>query len=418
MSVSHSSLSETRGALRLGGQAFEQITRRVEEFHQAIAALPFKAIPPLPGVAEGKTAHDGITLGVYAAVRGIGGALFKGAELALKSAEGRLPASQSQRPLTPIRDDLVSAISGLVGDHLAQERNPLRPKLGFYRQGQRLPLTTAALAAAYPEASGKLAIFIHGLCCNESTWNFYVDPLNPETSPYPERLAAEQGYTPLFLRYNSGLHISLNGRTLSRQLDKLLAHWPVPVSEIALIGHSMGGLLARSAVHAAMKSRAGWTQALGNVICLGAPHQGAPLERAVHAGTRMMEAFGLSRPVAKLLNLRSVGIRNLRHGFVADEDWKGRAQDALNAKALTPIPRLENARYHFIGCSLGASEHDPIGKLIGDGLVLLPSATAAQLANADTAVLFRTHHLRLLNHPVIYRQIAERLQAPKALAAA
>ena len=178
----------------------------------------------------------------------------------------------------------------------------------------------------------------------------------------------------------------------------------------------MGGLLARSAVYAGMKARAQWVAAVRHVICLGAPHLGAPLERAVHAGAAVMEAFPLARPVAKLLNVRSAGIRDLRHGFVADEDWKNRPDNALNADALTPIPRLETARYHFIGSSLGSSESDPVGQLIGDGLVLLPSATAARLADADTAVLFNAHHMRLLNHPAIYQQIVNRLSDAPALA--
>ena len=121
-----------------------------------------------------------------------------------------------------------------------------------------------------------------------------------------------------------------------------------------------------------------------------------------------------SRPLAKVLNIRSQGIRDLRHGFVADEDWKNRPEDALNADARTPIPRLENVRYHFIGSSIGANENDLIGKVIGDGLVKLPSATASELANADTAVLFKAHHMHLLNHPAIYSQIAERLGVRKA----
>ena len=134
MSVTRNALTEARGAIQLGGEAFDQLTRRVEEFHRAISDMPFNAIPPVPGLAPGKgavqTAHDEITTGVYSLVRGIGGALFKTAETALKTVERNYqpPASQSAPALA--RDNLVSAVSGFVGDAMAHERNPLAVKLG------------------------------------------------------------------------------------------------------------------------------------------------------------------------------------------------------------------------------------------------------------------------------------------------
>ncbi|MDP3857464.1 MAG: hypothetical protein Q8Q73_06850 [Stagnimonas sp.] len=417
-----SRLGALRGSVRLAGVSFDQLTTRIHEFHRAISDMPFNTAATLPAVRESAAAtrviHDGITDGVYNTVRGIGGALFKAADLSLKAAERNFqPATRQAVALTPpaiARDNLVSAVSGLVGDFMAQERNPLAVRLGFYREGHRRALTPAALAAAYPEASGKLVVFIHGLCCNEHTWGFYQKPDDPETVPYGLRLEA-QGWTPLYVRYNSGLRISMNGRTLARQLQKLVEAWPVPVKEIALIGHSMGGLVARSACHAGAKAQLGWTAKVSQVICLGSPHLGAPLARGAHAAAAALDAFPLSRPVSKVLNIRSVGIRDLNHGRIVDEDWRGRPDDALNADALTPIPRLENARYHFIGSSFGADENDLVGKLLGDGLVLLPSATARHLADADTAMLYRAHHMTLLNNPVIYAQIAARLGVkPKA----
>lgn len=409
-------LGSLRGSVRLAGVSFDHLTTRIHEFHRAISDMPLNTVAALPGVRPGavtpRALHDGITDGVYTAVRGIGGAIFKAADLSLKAAERNFqPATRQAMALTPpaiARDNLVSAVSGLVGDFMAQERNPLAVRLGFYRDGHRRALTPAALAAAYSEGTGKLVVFIHGLCCNEHTWGFYRKPDDPETLPYGERLQAE-GWTPLYVRYNSGLRISMNGRTLARQLQKLVDGWPVPVKEIALIGHSMGGLVARSACYAGGKSQLGWTEKVSQVICLGSPHLGAPLARGAHAAAVALEAFPLSRPVSKVLNVRSVGIRDLNHGRIVDEDWRGRPDHALNAQALTPIPRLENARYHFIGSSFGADENDLVGKLLGDGLVLLPSATARHLADADTAMLYRAHHMTLLNHPVIYAQIAARL---------
>jgi pimeloyl-ACP methyl ester carboxylesterase len=410
--------AEWRGSLKLAGKAFEHVTSRIHEFHRAISDMPFNAMPKLPGVQQGsqgtRAIHDGITDGVYQAIKGIGGVLFEQADAALKVAERNFqPATKTALAVTPpaiARDNVVSAISGLIGDAMTQERNPLRIRMGFYQGGLRRTLSTAALQSAYPEAKGRLVVFIHGLCCNEHSWGLYAS----QHTPYGEQLD-RAGFSSLYLRYNTGLHISLNGRTLARQIDKLVAQWPVPVTELVLIGHSMGGLVARSAAYKAGKSNMPWPALLSHVICLGTPHLGAPLEQLVHAATPLLEQFPLSRPLAKVLNVRSHGIRDLRHGFVADDDWKNRPADALNAEVRTPIPRLDTVRYHFIGSSIGLDEHDVIGKVIGDGLVKLPSATARELANADTALLFRAHHMHLLNHPAIAEQIAQRLGVKKKL---
>ncbi len=417
--MANNRIGEIRGSVKLAGKAFEHLTSRIHEFHRAISDMPFNAMPAVPGVkdsSEGtRNIHDGITDGVYGVIKGIGGALFKQADVALKAAERNFqPATQTALAVTPpaiARDNVVSAISGLIGDAMSQERNPLRVKLGFYREGHRTTLTAPVLAATYPEATGKLVIFMHGLCCNEHSWRLYAE----QHTPYGDQLTAK-GYAPLYVRYNSGLHISLNGRTLARQIDKLVRLWPVSVSEVVLIGHSMGGLVARSAAYKAAKSNMTWPQKVSHIICLGTPHTGAPLERFVHAATPVLDAFPLSRPLAKVLAVRSDGIRDLRHGFVADEHWKKRSAEELTADARTEVPRIESVKYHFIGSSIGIDEHHWLGKAVGDGLVKLPSSTARELADADTAVLYSAHHMQLLNHPAIYQEIAKRLGAKKAAA--
>lgn len=416
--MAHNRIGEIRGSVKLAGKAFEHLTSRIHEFHRAISDMPFNAMPPVPGVKEGsqgtRVIHDGITDGVYGVIKGIGGVLFKQADVALKLAERNFqPATPTAVAITPpaiARDNVVSAISGLIGDAMSQERNPLRVKLGFYREGHRTLLSAPVLEAAYPDATGRLVIFIHGLCCNEHSWRLYAE----QHQPYGEQLQAK-GYTPLYVRYNSGLHISLNGRTLARQIDKLVSLWPVAVTEVVLIGHSMGGLVARSAAYKAAKSNMAWPNKVSHILCLGTPHTGAPLEQFVHAATPVLEAFPLSRPLAKVLAVRSEGIRDLRHGFVADEHWKKRTVEERNADARTEIPRIASVKYHFIGSSIGLDEHHWLGKAIGDGLVKLPSSTARELADADTATLYNAHHMQLLNHPLVFKEIAQRLGAKKAI---
>jgi pimeloyl-ACP methyl ester carboxylesterase len=334
----------------------------------------------------------------------------------LKVSEDKLPQAQAlaaaARPMSAIQAEAIGAMSGLIGDDLAKQRNPIVPRLGFYRDGQRLRLQADDLQAAFPEATGRIAIFLHGLCGSEHTWSYFQTPGNAETLPYSERLHTDLGFTPVMLRYNSGLSISLNGRSLARAVEKLLQAWPLPVQDVVLIGHSMGGLLARSAVYAASKSQFSWTKQLRHVVCLGSPHTGAPLERIVNRGVAWMHKLPLSRPLAKVLDVRSAGIRHLGHGFIVDEDHKGRSRESLNADSRTPIPPLATAQYHFLGTTLGSGPDSYWSETLGDGLVQLSSSTAAHLANADSATLYASNHMRLLNHPAIYQQLRQRLGAP------
>jgi pimeloyl-ACP methyl ester carboxylesterase len=227
--------------------------------------------------------------------------------------------------------------------------------------------------------------------------------------PYAERLAADLGFTSLHLRYNSGLHVSQNGRAFARQLDRLLDAYPRPFEEIVLIGHSMGGLVARSACHIGARRQAAWSERVSNVVCLGTPHLGAPLEKVVHVASALLDATSLGRPWAHVLKSRSAGIKDLRWGYVADEHWRGRDPDALLDNGRTPIPRVPHVRYHFIGSTFGDPENSLLAHAVGDGMVRLPSSTAHELADADTAVLAGINHMRLLNHPAVYGEIRARL---------
>ncbi|MEQ1440591.1 alpha/beta hydrolase [Fontimonas sp. SYSU GA230001] len=407
MRASHpsSTLAQWRGALELTRDALDQVTARIHEFHRAISDLPFAGLNAVPGAGAGsapvRALHDGITDGVYQAVRLTGTALLDAASALLRQAERSLPAP----PAAPHRGrDLVTgALAGFVGDHAAVRRNPLMPRLGFYHDGQRLAPDRAALTARFPTATPRLAIFVHGLACTEHSWALYQDPARPETQTYAARLQGEFGYSPLFVRYNTGLHISANGRRLAREIGRLVAAWPQPVTEIVLIGHSMGGLVIRAAAAQAQRRDEDWVRQVRHLICLGSPHRGAPLEQAVDALTGVLGQFELSRPWGRVLEARSVGIRDLKHGATSDADWRdGRRRRWQRAQALERLPW---ARHHFIGSSIGVSADDPLGRFAGDGLVRLPSSVAVELADADAATLFRLHHMQLLNHPEVYARI-------------
>jgi pimeloyl-ACP methyl ester carboxylesterase len=228
---------------------------------------------------------------------------------------------------------------------------------------------------------------------------------------YGTRLERDLGYTPMTVRYNSGLHISQNGRCLSELMDELVAAWPVEVERIALVGHSMGGLVARSACHRGAEDGAAWAQLVKTSVSLGTPHLGAPLEQAVHYLSAGLARLPETRPFANFLRRRSGGIRDLRQGSLVDEDWRDCDPDALKAAACAEIPLLEGATHCFISATVTRSDRHPLGRLIGDTLVLKPSATGRSRTRRIPFEeefgmhLGAAHHFALLNHPAVYEKL-------------
>jgi pimeloyl-ACP methyl ester carboxylesterase len=323
--------------------------------------------------------HRAVTRGVYDRVRG---GLWLGAHAAGAAARTRVGGT----PLsdTPRGAMALAALNGLYGDRLAAEGSPLAIPMSVRRVGE--PRT------------GDLAVFLHGLGETEHAWG---------VRNYGERLAEDLGYTPVFIRFNTGRHISENGAALAVLLDELLAEWPVEVERISIVGHSMGGLVARSACH-----RGGaWTAHVRHVISLGTPHLGAPLEQAVHAMSAALHLAPETRPFSRFLRRRSAGIRDLRRGSLVDEDWRDQDVDALRGKALTEVPLLDGATHCFVAATVTRSTTHPVGRLIGDMLVLSGSASGRsrtrRLGFEDEygMTVGGTHHLALLNHPEVAAQL-------------
>ena len=177
-----------------------------------------------------------------------------------------------------------------------------------------------------------------------------------------------------------------------------------------LVGHSMGGLVARSACH----HGGDWTRLVTHTVSLGTPHSGAPLEQAVHALSAALHAAPETRPFARFLRRRSAGIRDLRRGSLVDEDWRDQDPDALRAQgACTEVPLLDGATHCFVAATITRSPKHPVGRLLGDILVLTPSASGRSRArrigfDEETgSTLGGTHHFALLNHPEVYAQLRE-----------
>ena len=218
------------------------------------------------------------------------------------------------------------------------------------------------------------------------------------------------------MRYNSGRHISENGESLADLLEELVAAWPLEVEEIALVGHSMGGLVARSACHAGAQRGDAWVERVRRVISLGSPHMGAPLAQGVHWGAAALWRLPETRPFAAFLRRRSAGIRDLRQGSLVDADWRDCDPDALRASACAELPLLDGATHCFVAATLTRSPRHPLARLLGDCLVLEPSASGRSRTRrlpfeAEYGMhLGGTHHLALLKHPAVYAKLRDWLR--------
>jgi hypothetical protein len=103
-----------------------------------------------------------------------------------------------------------------------------------------------------------------------------------------------------------------------------------------------------------------------------------------------LNRFPETRPFARFLDRRSAGIRDLRHGFLLDE-----------------VPLLEGPTHCFVAATVTRSAKHPVGRLVGDVLVLAPSASGRDRLTFHHGVeLGGTHHLALLNHPAVYEELA------------
>ena len=386
---------ELRALTTLGFDELARASGGIGSIQQAVARRVFRAVGP--GAALVRPVHEAVTRSVYAGL-GLG-------TRALGVAAGRAAARREGAPLssTPGGSAVIAAIAGLRGDALEEEGSPLAQPMAVRVAGEPAAVEPQALAAAFPDATPRVVVFVHGLMETEFSWG------TGET--YGTRLERELGYTPVTVRYNSGLRISRNGRCLSELMDELVAAWPVEVERVALVGHSMGGLVARSACHCGAEEGADWVSRVRQSVSLGTPHMGAPLEQAVHVLSAGLARLPETRPLANFLRLRSGGIRDLRQGSLVDEDWRDADPDALRAAACAEVPLLDGATHCFVSATVTRSDRHPLGRLIGDTLVLRPSASGrSRTRRLPFEEEFGTHiggahHFALLNHPAVYEKL-------------
>lgn len=358
----HDLAADLRGASRLLVDAATGVTDLVESMHGTIAGLAGL----VPGSSNRRT--RGITGFVYRCVGGGMRLVGAGIERTLVPLSDWQQAGAGVQQRPPGHEAALSVINGVLGDHLAATDNPLAIRMGLCRDGARLELGRAALRATVPDASSRILVQAHGLCMHPGHWGRTG---RDEVAAAGARL----GYTPLQLHYNTGLHIAANGRALAALLETLLQQWPVEVREIAIVGHSMGGLVARSAHHYGTRAGHAWPQRLRKLVFLGTPHHGSPLERAGNGLDALLGLSPYSRPFTRLGRVRSHGITDLRFGILLEQDWAARDRYApMRKDPRTPLPLPARVEC-FTAAALPSDNHRALSaRLLGDGLVPLASA--------------------------------------------
>jgi pimeloyl-ACP methyl ester carboxylesterase len=390
-------VDDLRGASRLAVEATRAVTDLVQEMHVVIAGGPDLLGRPLEGPARALTGL------VYGSIRGVTSLVGSSIDLALE----RLAPLLGESAPGPEREAVLAVLNGVLGDYLQETGNPLAIRMHLRRGGRTLDVEREALRSAIPEAGGKLLVMTHGSSMNDLGWN-------RGGRDHGAALARDLGYTPVYLHYNTGLHISANGRELAALLEKLVAEWPVPSPELSIVAHSMGGLVARSACHYGDEASHAWRRALKSLVCLGSPHHGAPLERGGNWIDVLLGVSRYSAPLAKLGRIRSAGVTDLRFGSVLDEHWEGRDRFA---KTSDPRRRLElpaGVRCYAIAGTLAEKEpRKRLHSLPGDGIVPVDSALGrhakAELTldfpEAHRWIALGTGHLELLSRPEVYEKI-------------
>ena len=314
---------------------------------------------------------------------------------------------------SPQREAILSALNGVLGDLLLATGNPLVIPMGFRSGGQTLPLEKAALAQRLPGATGKVLVLLHGLCMNDLQWG---SGDVADAHDHGQQLAQSLGYTPVYLHYNTGLHTSANGQQLAGLLEQLVLAWPQPVEEMTFLVHSMGGLVARSACHHAEQGvpiTPLWRKQLKSLVFLGTPHHGAPLESVGNWLDVLLGSNVLTRPFAKIGQIRSSGITDLRHGYVLASSWQGADRFERAADTREPLPLPEGVACFTVAATTADTPGVLKDQLIGDGLVSLRSALGQHddprhclaFAAENQWVARGMNHMEMLRRPEVTARV-------------
>ncbi len=385
-----SHISDFRGAARMIVDAAEATTEVVEKMHRTIQ------VRPAPQGVSVTDRTKGITGLVYRSIRMGISLVGQAIDVGLTALMMLLPEGESSR----VRDAYRSAANGVYGDYLSQTGNPLAIDMSLHHRDRQVDLNdSTSVLEQHGDAApvSKLLVLVHGSCMNDQQWN-------RDGHDHGAAIADDLGYLPLYLRYNSGLHIVSNGRSFAELLEALIGNWKQPVEELAVMGHSMGGLVARSACHYAHAAGHAWPKYLRKLVFLGTPHHGAPLEQGGHGLDVLMELSPYSMPLTRLSRARSAGITDLRHGTISTDEHS--------------VPLPSGVKCYAAAAVLSAKRGPLSDRLVGDGLVPLDSALgrhrdinrSLKIPKSRQWVGFGLGHRDLLCHPDVYAQLRRWLQ--------
>lgn len=388
--------SDLRGMSRLAFDGVAGLVGLVESMHGNIARRPGLF------ASSSRKPTSGITGLVYRGIRGATQLAGAGIDATLALLD---PILAEERP-TAGRESARAALNGVLGDHLVETANPLAIPMRLRHDGQPLRLQRNSLAAALAPPSGRLAVLVHGLCLNDRQWN-------RGGHDHGAALARDLGYTTVCLHYNTGLHISVNGRAFAELLEALVAEWPVRLEELVIIGHSMGGLVSRSACHYGAAGGHDWPRHLRRLIFLGTPHHGAPMERGGQWLDFVLNKSPYTAAFTHIGRIRSAGITDLRYGNLLDGDWedRDRFEHAADTRQAVPLPK--GVQCFAIAATTGGQVGDLRDRFLGDGLVPISSALgqheephrALSIPKRRQWVGRAMNHLNLLSRQDVYKQI-------------
>lgn len=401
MSKDHSHSSDLRGLSRLTIDAIVGVTKMVEEVNMTILNSTAKWAVPVHKPLSSATSM------VYRNIHAITNLVGDGIDSLLTWLTPLLMKNSGWKG----RESVLAVLNGVLGDYLEATQNPLTIKMSFRYSGQALSMEKSALAKAIPNLNGRILVLVHGLCMNDLQWR-------RGEHDHGAALANDCGYTPVYLHYNSGRHISINGREFAEKLETLVQNWPVAVEEIVILGHSMGGMLARSGFHYGSLAGHSWAKKLRKLVFVGTPHHGAPLERGGNWFHVIIGNSAYTAPFSSLGKIRSAGITDLRYGNLLDSDWKDYDRFAHVGDQRTAVPLPPTLQCYAIAATTGKKIGDIKDRLLGDGLVPVESALGRHndpnlslaFAAENTHIEYGTNHLDLLNQQAIYQQLASWLR--------
>jgi len=398
-------VDDWRGLGDLIELATQRLSAPVEGAHHAVVDGWFHVAGH--NGSPGHTAHQAFTAGLYGSVRLVG-------SVARASLDIGATTIERHRDVRPLWDSRIGAgirafANALWGDEFERNSSPMHTDLSIHdTNGTPVTAEHGALTLTFEKPTPRLVVLLHGLGKTERCWSAKATD-DESIASLPDMLEAD-GFTPILVRYNSGRRVSDNGDALATLLEEIMTNWPTAVDEIALIGHSMGGLVARSSLYAGQSADHDWINSVNHLVALATPHFGSPIEKGAHVASQLLTSAAATRSLGEFINDRSAGIKDMRHGTIRSTDHSEHPESS-QGDHVEVEPPLEGIRqHHVVGVVTDSTSH-PLGFLVGDLVVRVDSATGVSstghVASANVRVFGGLDHLGLLHDGAVRTQIRE-----------